>query len=131
MKYLKNLFAITLLLITIPAALTYGQTRKGTAASRRGGRSGTTKAKPKAETQRQPSLATTTLSGLTYIITRKGTGKQPKVGDTVLVHYTGLLTNGVKFDSSLDRNQPIAFPLGMGRVIKGWDEGVAKLRVGD
>jgi FKBP-type peptidyl-prolyl cis-trans isomerase len=49
----------------------------------------------------------------------------------VLVHYTGLLTNGVKFDSSLDRNEPIAFPLGAGRVIKGWDEGVARLRVGD
>jgi peptidylprolyl isomerase len=54
-----------------------------------------------------------------------------KVGDTVLVHYTGLLTNGAKFDSSLDRNEPIAFPLGAGRVIKGWDEGIARLRVGD
>ena len=49
----------------------------------------------------------------------------------MLVHYTGLLTNGTKFDSSLDRSEPIAFPLGAGRVIKGWDEGIAKLRVGD
>jgi tetratricopeptide (TPR) repeat protein len=49
----------------------------------------------------------------------------------VLVHYTGTLSNGLKFDSSLDRNDPIAFKLGAGRVIKGWDEGVAQLRVGD
>ena len=131
MNYPKSLLAITLLFVAIPDTFTHGQTRKGSAASRRPGRSGTTKLKPKANTSGQTSLATTTSSGLTYIITRKGTGKQPKAGDTVLVHYTGLLTNGVKFDSSLDRNEPIAFPLGMGRVIKGWDEGVAKLRVGD
>ena len=131
MNLRKSLFAVTLLLVAVPVSLTYGQTRKGTAASRRAGRSRATKLQPKANTQRQPSLARTTPSGLTYIITRSGTGKQPKTGDTVLVHYTGLLTNGVKFDSSLDRNEPIAFPLGMGRVIKGWDEGVAKLRVGD
>lgn len=130
MNLQKCLFAITLLLVAVPVSLTYGQTRKGSAASRRAGRSRTANIQPKA-TRRQPSLARTTSSGLTYIITRSGTGKQPKTGDTVLVHYTGLLTNGVKFDSSLDRNEPIAFPLGMGRVIKGWDEGVAKLRVGD
>jgi peptidyl-prolyl cis-trans isomerase A (cyclophilin A) len=131
MKYLKILFVITLSLVSIPASFVHGQTRKGTAASRRAGRSGAAKAKTKAPTQVQPSLATTTPSGLTYMITRHGTGKQPKAGDTVLVHYTGLLTNGVKFDSSWDRNEPIAFPLGQGRVIKGWDEGIAKLRVGD
>lgn len=48
-----------------------------------------------------------------------------------MVHYTGLLTNGTKFDSSQDRNEPIAFQLGTGRVIKGWDEGIVRLRVGD
>lgn len=47
------------------------------------------------------------------------------------MHYTGLLSNGIKFDSSLERGEPIAFPLGAGRVIKGWDEGIAQLRVGD
>lgn len=47
------------------------------------------------------------------------------------VHYTGLLSNGIPFDSSLERGEPIAFPVGAGRVIKGWDEGIAQLRVGD
>ncbi len=65
------------------------------------------------------------------MVTRPGTGQQLKVGDTVLVHYTGLLTGGTKFDSSLDRNEPIAFPLGVGQVIKGWDEAIVQLRVGD
>ena len=65
------------------------------------------------------------------MVTRKGTGQQLKNGDMVLVHYTGLLTDGTKFDSSRDRGQPIEFALGAGRVIKGWDEGVARLRVGD
>ena len=80
---------------------------------------------------RSPSAAITTPSGLTYLITKKGTGRQLKAGDTVVLNYTGTLTNGVKFDSSYDRNEPLAFKLGAGRVIKGWDEGVGKLRVGD
>ena len=93
---------------------------------------------PKAEAQtkrrrapRSSSAAITTPSGLTYLITKKGTGPQLKTGDTVTMNYTGTLTNGVKFDSSHDRDQPFAFKLGTGQVIKGWDEGVAKLRVGD
>jgi FKBP-type peptidyl-prolyl cis-trans isomerase FkpA len=60
-----------------------------------------------------------------------GTGATPKSGDTVTVHYTGWLTDGTKFDSSVDRNDPFAFVLGAGQVIRGWDEGVAKLKVGD
>ncbi len=73
----------------------------------------------------------TTASGLTYIVTKAGTGAQLKAGDNVIVNYTGMLTNGQKFDSSLDRGEPFSFPLGAGRVIKGWDEGVQKLRIGD
>jgi hypothetical protein len=80
---------------------------------------------------RPSTAAVTTASGLTYVITRRGEGRQPKAGETVLVHYTGTLSNGVKFDSSRDRGEPIAFKLGEGRVIKGWDEGVAQLHVGD
>ncbi|MBC7797754.1 MAG: FKBP-type peptidyl-prolyl cis-trans isomerase [Pyrinomonadaceae bacterium] len=78
-----------------------------------------------------PFASTTTDSGLTYIITQPGSGEQLKAGQTVTVNYTGLLTNGFKFDSSVDRNEPFSFPLGAGRVIKGWDEGIQKLRVGD
>ena len=82
-------------------------------------------------TPRSSSAAVTTPSGLTYLITKKGTGRPLKAGDTVVLNYTGTLTNGVKFDSSYDRNEPLEFKLGAGRVIKGWDEGVGKLRVGD
>lgn len=77
------------------------------------------------------SAAVTTPSGLTYLITKKGTGRLLKAGDTVVLNYTGMLTDGVKFDSSHDRKEPFAFKLGVGKVIKGYDEGVAKLRVGD
>ncbi len=77
------------------------------------------------------STAVTTVSGLTYIVTKKGEGAQLKAGDNIIVNYTGLLTNGAKFDSSLDRGEPFSFPLGAGKVIKGWDEGFQKLKVGD
>src|SRR5260370_35453681 len=60
-----------------------------------------------------------------------GNGALPKPGDTVTVHYPGWLTEGTKFDSSVDRDEPFAFVLGTGQVIKGWDEGVATMRVGD
>ncbi|HVZ73858.1 MAG TPA: FKBP-type peptidyl-prolyl cis-trans isomerase [Polyangia bacterium] len=61
---------------------------------------------------------------------KKGTGAEAKAGDQVKVHYTGWLTDGKKFDSSFDRNEPIAFKLGAGMVIPGWDEGVAGMKVG-
>ena len=60
-----------------------------------------------------------------------GGGPLPKLGDTVTVHYTGWLTDGTKFDSSVDRDEPFAFVLGTGQVIQGWDKGVATMRVGD
>ena len=60
-----------------------------------------------------------------------GNGASPKTGDTVTVHYTGWLTDGTKFDSSVDRDDPFAFVLGAGQVIRGWDEGVATLKIGD
>lgn len=75
--------------------------------------------------------AVTTVSGLTYIVTKRGTGAEVKAGDEVSVHYTGLLTGGKLFDSSVDRGDPISFTVGAGRVIKGWDEALQQLRVGD
>src|SRR5580658_7553512 len=60
-----------------------------------------------------------------------GKGPAPKTGDTITVHYTGWLTDGTKFDSSVDRDDPFVFVLGTGQVIRGWDEGVAKMKVGD
>ena len=83
------------------------------------------------KTMTPTSNAVTTVSGLTYIVTKKGEGIQLKVGDNIIVNYTGLLTDGTKFDSSLDRGEPFSFPLGAGKVIKGWDEGFQKLKVGD
>ncbi len=86
---------------------------------------------PPVEKPISAAAAVTTASGLTYMIIKKGGGREPKTGETVVVHYTGTLTNGVKFDSSRDRGEPFEFKLGAGRVIKGWDEGIARLRVGD
>ena len=60
-----------------------------------------------------------------------GAGAVPKQGDTVTVHYTGWLTDGTKFDSSVDRDEPFSFFLGTGQVIQGWDQGVGGMRVGD
>jgi len=68
--------------------------------------------------------------GLKYEDMKVGDGAQPKTGQTVSVHYTGWLTNGTKFDSSVDRGKPFEFALGRGQVIKGWDEGVATMHVG-
>jgi peptidyl-prolyl cis-trans isomerase A (cyclophilin A) len=71
-----------------------------------------------------------TTSGLEYVETVAGTGAQAAAGKTVSVHYTGKLTNGKVFDSSYTRGEPIEFKLGTGRVIKGWDEGIALMKVG-
>jgi len=72
----------------------------------------------------------TTDSGLRYIDVSVGEGEAAESGDTTVVHYTGWLVNGMKFDSSLDRGDPFRFPLGGGRVIPGWDEGVEGMTVG-
>jgi FKBP-type peptidyl-prolyl cis-trans isomerase len=72
----------------------------------------------------------TTSSGLKYVDQVVGAGDVAVAGKTASVHYTGWLENGKKFDSSVDRGQPFSFPLGAGRVIKGWDEGVQGMKVG-
>lgn len=71
-----------------------------------------------------------TASGLEYVDLVEGKGASPTKGQTVIVHYTGWLTDGKKFDSSVDRNEPFAFQIGVGQVIRGWDEGVSTMKVG-
>ena len=72
-----------------------------------------------------------TPSGLQYTVLKAGKGATPKKGQTVLVHYTGTLTNGKKFDSSRDRGQPFSFTVGEGQVIQGWDEALSTMKVGE
>lgn len=71
-----------------------------------------------------------TASGLKYVDVVVGKGASPKPGKMVKVHYTGTLENGTKFDSSVDRNEPFSFVIGVGQVIQGWDEGVMTMKVG-
>jgi peptidylprolyl isomerase len=82
----------------------------------------------------QPGKTMTTQSGLQITDTKTGTGATPKKGQTCVMHYTGWLyengQKGKKFDSSVDRGQPFEFPIGTGKVIAGWDEGVATMKVG-
>ena len=72
----------------------------------------------------------TTASGLKYVEVLEGSGATPQRGQTVTVHYTGTLTNGTKFDSSVDRGRPAEYRIGVGEVIKGWDEGIMSMKVG-
>ena len=72
----------------------------------------------------------TTSSGLKYIDLKEGKGETPTKGQVVVVHYTGTLEDGTKFDSSRDRGTPFSFKIGVGQVIKGWDEGVGSMKVG-
>jgi peptidylprolyl isomerase len=83
------------------------------------------------QTQNKDSKIVKTASGLQYEILKEGNGASPKSGDRVQVHYVGTLTDGKKFDSSRDGNQPFVFTIGQGQVIKGWDEGVASMKVGE
>jgi peptidylprolyl isomerase len=89
---------------------------------------------PTAAAAQTTGATTTTPSGLKITDTQAGTGATPRTGQTCVMHYTGWLyqdgKKGAKFDSSVDRGQPFEFPIGTGRVIKGWDEGVATMKVG-
>jgi peptidylprolyl isomerase len=124
---LKTLTNLMIALIAVSLGTIIGPLAQGQTTNRRVHPHRVRKTKPV-----KPTLTMTkTPSGLVYVITRRSTGQPPRSGETVVVNYTGLLGSGVKFDSSLDRGQPFKFKLGEGRVIKGWDEGIAKLRVGE
>jgi len=120
----KSIFAV-FIIIAVGASFSFAQTRKRTAVRKR---TTTTNVVKKPVIKQQ---GVTTASGLTYIITKRGDGVQVKAGDTVEVNYTGLLANGLRFDSSLERGETFSLPVGAGRVIKGWDEGLQYLHVGD
>ena len=127
---MKNVTLILLLLAFGSAQLLAAQTTtpkvppKATPA-----RSATATASQSASATVTKAQPVTTTSGLKYVDMVVGTGATPKVGDTVLVHYTGRFTNGKIFDSSVGK-QPFQFVLGQGQVIKGWDEGVGSMKVG-
>jgi peptidylprolyl isomerase len=113
------------LTLLVLALLSVGALAAQTAKPKPAPQAGTT---PKATAPTPKTV--TTRSGLKYVDLEVGKGAMPKSGQIVVVHYTGWLTNGRKFDSSVDRGEPFSFVLGRGKVIKGWDEGVATMRVG-
>jgi peptidylprolyl isomerase len=78
-------------------------------------------------TAKEPEITSTSLK---YIDVEVGNGASPQSGQQVIVHYSGYLTNGTKFDSSVDRGEALAFTIGIGQVIKGWDEGVMSMKTG-
>ena len=118
---MKQQFALTLTLFAIlGVASGCGNTNKSSTPD-------TTSTASPMKVNGQP---TTTASSLKYWDIVVGTGATAVAGNTVKVHYSGFLTSGEKFDSSRDRGEPFSFPLGAGQVIKGWDEGVAGMKVG-
>ena len=119
---LKHFILIAAILVSLPSI---AQKKEKTKAEPKAAKSTNTKRSIKVNQEY------TTASGLKYKVTELGKGKKVENGDKVSVHYTGTLTDGTKFDSSRDRNQPFSFKVGAGQVIKGWDEGLTLLNVGD
>ena len=122
---MKRPLLLIIIVSTLPL-LALGQTKSSKA------KDGSQTKAPVSKETKNPSggKQVTTTSGLKYVDLVEGTGASPKPGQTVTVHYTGTLENGTKFDSSVDRGQPFEFQNGVGRVIKGWDEGVMTMKVG-
>lgn len=120
---IRRFFAVAALAIVGPLA---AQTTAGPAKKRTPKKTATPKAKA-------PAMITTA-TGLQYLDTQLGTGPSPVRGQQCLVHYTGWLSDhgkkGKKFDSSVDRGEPLPIPIGVGRVIQGWDEGLMTMKVG-
>ena len=131
MKFVRVLIALVLFAPSTLAIAAHNQTEKRKPATVTHGTTDSKRRRARNVVGKKSRSAVTTSSGLTYIVTRHGEGRLPRTGDNVMVQYTGLLTSGSMFDSSLDKGQPYVFELGAGHVIKGWDEGIAKLHVGD
>ena len=112
-----------------PESMTSATPAKQTAPAAAAAKPGSSAKSSKPSSSKKDGIVTTS-SGLMYKDEKPGSGKVAKSGDTVTVNYTGTLENGTKFDSSYDHGQPFTFHLGGGEVIKGWDEGVAGMKVG-
>lgn len=124
MKFTPFALTLTALLLAATSGAAKSTVHKHTHAARQGSAPTTVINGKKVTLKSLPS-------GLKYYDIKVGTGPHPKIGQTVSVQYTGTLLNGTKFDSSYDHGgQPIDFPIGVGRVIKGWDEGVPSMKVG-
>jgi peptidylprolyl isomerase len=121
----KLLIGCTIVLLTLGVA---AQDSKSSAAKKPAAKQDAKQAPKPPETR--PAKVVTTPSGLKYQDLVEGAGETPNDGDQVIVHYTGWLLSFKKFDSSVDRGEPFAFQLGRQQVIKGWDEGVATMKVG-
>ncbi len=119
---------LILKLITVPTLLCVIAAPQAEAAKAK--ESAKTTSPAKSEKTAKKGEKTTVVKGLEIEELVVGTGAEAKPGKTVRVHYTGWLTNGTKFDSSVDRGTPFEFPLGAGRVIQGWDKGVAGMKEG-
>ncbi|HET9837790.1 MAG TPA: FKBP-type peptidyl-prolyl cis-trans isomerase [Candidatus Angelobacter sp.] len=124
----SSVFVVLLALATLSIAQAGKKT--SSSAQKTGNSKGSTTAGKSAGPTKVTGDPVTTPSGLKYWDIKKGTGATAVKGKTVKVHYTGWLTDGKEFDSSHDAGEPIEFGLGSGRVIKGWDEGVAGMKVG-
>lgn len=129
---IKRFLALAALAVLVSAAGCQQSATNGGATTSSSG-SGAVATTPSGDAPAAGSISggvVTTASGLKYEDLNVGDGTQAERGNRVSVHYTGWLTDGTKFDSSLDRGQPFQFRLGEGQVIRGWDEGVAGMRVG-
>lgn len=131
MKFIQVLTVLFLFVSSTLSVAAHIQTEKRKPATVTRGRTESKRRRARNVVGKLSPSAVTTSSGLTYVVTRRGAGRLPRTGENVMVQYTGLLATGSMFDSSLDKGQPYVFELGAGLVIKGWDEGIAKLHVGD
>ncbi len=126
---LKEIMAVAVMFGVVSLSRAQGQT--SVAQTPAVGQASTPVSTPAPKKAKAAHKMVTTPSGLKYEILKEGKGKTAKAGEQVSVHYTGWLTDGTKFDSSVDRKQPFEFTLGAGNVIKGWDEGVAGMKIGE